>query len=138
MPPNAGRDPQAYTCLLRFGPQLPAGTIALQWFVRINTASMVWNKDKYVVPNSDGHAHRDEYGFEFAPRCGLVNSSNALIYSAAVRADGDSKGRASGALGILFNWDAWRRRSYKRRLALKRARNASSSIDKPTSWRGTR
>lgn len=47
----------------------------------------------------------DEYGFEFAPRCGLVNSHNALIYSAAVRENGESLGRKLGALGIVFNWD---------------------------------
>lgn len=48
----------------------------------------------------------DEYGFEFAPGCGLVNSHNALIYSAAVRDGGDSRGRILGTLGIVFNWDS--------------------------------
>ncbi len=47
----------------------------------------------------------DEYGFEFAPRCSLVNGFNALMYSAAVRENGDSLGRKLGALGIVFNWD---------------------------------
>ena len=47
----------------------------------------------------------DEFGFEFAPRCSIVNSYNALIYSAAVRANGDSFGQKLGALGIVFNWD---------------------------------
>lgn len=47
----------------------------------------------------------DEYGFEFAPRCRLVNGHNALVYSAAVREQGDARGKALGALGVLFNWD---------------------------------
>ncbi len=47
----------------------------------------------------------DEFGFEFAPRCNLVSSHNALVYSAAVRENGESLGRKLGALGIVFNWD---------------------------------
>ncbi len=34
-----------------------------------------------------------------------MHGQNALIYSAAVRENGDSLGRRLGALGIVFNWD---------------------------------
>ena len=47
----------------------------------------------------------DEFGFEFAPRSGLVDNNNALVYSAAVRERGESVGQKLGALGIVFNWD---------------------------------
>jgi hypothetical protein len=47
----------------------------------------------------------DEFGFESAHRSNLVDNQAVLVYSAAVRAGGDSKGQILGVLGVMFNWE---------------------------------
>ncbi|GAB5406020.1 MAG: methyl-accepting chemotaxis protein [Aureliella sp.] len=47
----------------------------------------------------------DEYAFQSAHRSNLVNNAPALIYSCAVREDGDGTKPPIGALGIIFNWE---------------------------------
>ncbi len=46
----------------------------------------------------------DEFGFESVHRSPLVQQ-RALVYSCAVRAGGDARGKPLGVLGIVFNWD---------------------------------
>ena len=48
----------------------------------------------------------DEFGFQSVHRSPLVNHERVLVYSAVVRAGGESHGQPLGVLGILFNWDA--------------------------------
>ena len=48
-----------------------------------------------------------EFGFQNVHRNpDLADGQHVLVYSAAVRAGGDTKGRAIGVLGIVFNWEA--------------------------------
>ncbi|HMB96388.1 MAG TPA: methyl-accepting chemotaxis protein, partial [Tepidisphaeraceae bacterium] len=51
-------------------------------------------------------ASGDEFGFQSAHRSNLVDNQSSLIYSAAVRKNGEAKGEILGALGVIFNWDA--------------------------------
>lgn len=46
----------------------------------------------------------DEYGFQTVHQSSLVDKQESLIYSAAVRANGESNGAVLGALGIVFDW----------------------------------
>ncbi len=48
----------------------------------------------------------EEFGFESAHRNALVDSQPVLVYSAAVRAAGQSHGAPLGVLGILFDWES--------------------------------
>jgi hypothetical protein len=47
-----------------------------------------------------------EYGFQSVHRSPLVANQRALVYSCAVREQGEANGRPLGVLGIVFNWDA--------------------------------
>lgn len=47
-----------------------------------------------------------QYGFESVHRSGLVSNNLSLIYSAAVRENGDSRGNIIGVLGVIFNWES--------------------------------
>jgi hypothetical protein len=47
-----------------------------------------------------------EFGFESVHNSSLVNNKRVLIYSCAVRENGDEQGEVIGVLGIVFNWDA--------------------------------
>lgn len=46
------------------------------------------------------------FGFESVHRSKLVSNDLALIYSAAVRKDGESKGEIIGVLGVIFKWES--------------------------------
>ena len=46
----------------------------------------------------------EEYGFQGAHACPLINEEHALVYSCCVRENGDVRGRPIGVLGIVFNW----------------------------------
>ncbi len=48
----------------------------------------------------------NEFGFQSAHTSHLVKMQPTVIYSAAVRENAETNGRAIGALGILFNWDS--------------------------------
>ncbi len=50
-------------------------------------------------------ASGEEFGFESAHRSRLVDNQAVLVYSAAVRAGGDSKEPILGVLGVMFNWE---------------------------------
>ena len=47
-----------------------------------------------------------EFGFQSVHRSPLVNDRFSLVYSCAVRENGDEHGRPIGVLGIVFNWEA--------------------------------
>lgn len=47
-----------------------------------------------------------EFGFQTVHPSSLVNGQRALVYSCAVRQDGNIDGAPLGVLGIIFNWDA--------------------------------
>ncbi len=47
-----------------------------------------------------------DYGWETVHRSPLVNNELALIYTTAVREDGNKRGRILGALGALFRYEA--------------------------------
>lgn len=47
-----------------------------------------------------------QYGFESVHRSGLVSNNLCLIYSAAIRENGDSKGNIIGVLGVIFKWES--------------------------------
>lgn len=47
-----------------------------------------------------------EFGFESVHRSGLVDNNLALIYSCAVRENGDTKGKVIGVLGVIFKWES--------------------------------
>jgi len=46
----------------------------------------------------------DEYGFQTAHRSPLIGNELALVYSCAVRKEGECNGQPLGVLGIVFNW----------------------------------
>ena len=48
----------------------------------------------------------EQFGFQSVHESRLVKGKRALVYSAAVREDGHSRGHMLGALGIVFNYDA--------------------------------
>jgi len=45
-----------------------------------------------------------EFGFEGVHLSPLVNDKSVLVYSCAVRKDGESSGEQIGVLGVVFNW----------------------------------
>ncbi|NBO91134.1 MAG: chemotaxis protein [Planctomycetia bacterium] len=47
-----------------------------------------------------------EFGFEGVHQSNLVGGRRVLVYSAAVRQNGEASGHIIGVLGIVFNWDA--------------------------------
>ena len=47
-----------------------------------------------------------EFGFQSVNRCPLVNNDLAIVYSAAVREDGNTKGKIMGVLGVVFKWES--------------------------------
>jgi hypothetical protein len=47
-----------------------------------------------------------EFGFQTVHRSPLVNNNLALIYSCAVRENGDPKGAIIGVLGVIFKWES--------------------------------
>ncbi|MGQ0605368.1 MAG: methyl-accepting chemotaxis protein [Candidatus Nitrosotenuis sp.] len=46
-----------------------------------------------------------EFGFQTISRCPLINGQLSVIYSCAVRENGDSDGKILGVLGVVFDWD---------------------------------
>jgi len=48
----------------------------------------------------------EEFGFQTAHRCNLINQQPALVYSCGVRERGLANGPLIGVLGIVFNWEA--------------------------------
>ncbi|MBI1829088.1 MAG: chemotaxis protein [Thaumarchaeota archaeon] len=46
-----------------------------------------------------------EFGFQTVSRCPLVNNQLALVYSCAVRENGEPNGKVIGILGIVFDWE---------------------------------
>lgn len=48
----------------------------------------------------------NEFGFQSVNRSPLVNNNLAIIYSAAVRENGDTKGKIIGVLGVIFKWES--------------------------------
>ncbi len=48
----------------------------------------------------------EDYGWETVHRSPLVNNELALVYTTAVRKDGEAHGKAIGALGIIFRFEA--------------------------------
>lgn len=46
-----------------------------------------------------------EFGFQSVHRCPLVNNQFALVYSCAVRENGNPHGNIIGILGTVFNWE---------------------------------
>jgi hypothetical protein len=48
--------------------------------------------------------HGQEFAFQSAHASNLIGGQHALIYSAAVRAGGETNGRPLGVLGVLFDW----------------------------------
>jgi hypothetical protein len=48
----------------------------------------------------------DEFGFQTAHHCSLVNNEPALVYSCSVREGGISTKETIGVLGIIFKWEA--------------------------------
>lgn len=46
-----------------------------------------------------------EFGFETVHHSSLVNNDLALIYSCAVRENGDARGKIIGVLGVVFKWE---------------------------------
>ncbi|MEM6688042.1 MAG: cache domain-containing protein [Planctomycetota bacterium] len=55
---------------------------------------------RQAIQSSSG----DEWGFQTAHLSRLVDQKPSLVYSASVRTDGDQRGTALGALGVIFNW----------------------------------
>lgn len=47
-----------------------------------------------------------EFGFQTVHKSPLVNNNLALVYSCAVRENGDSKGNVIGVLGVIFKWES--------------------------------
>lgn len=47
-----------------------------------------------------------QFGFESVHRSNLVSNNLTLIYSAAVRENGDTKGNIIGVLGVVFKWES--------------------------------
>ncbi|TBR12098.1 MAG: chemotaxis protein [Candidatus Nitrosotenuis sp.] len=47
-----------------------------------------------------------EFGFQSVSRSPLVNNDLAIVYSAAVRENGDTKGKIIGVLGVIFKWES--------------------------------
>lgn len=47
-----------------------------------------------------------EFGFQTVSKCPLVNDDLALIYSCAVRENGNANGKIIGVLGAAFNWES--------------------------------
>lgn len=48
----------------------------------------------------------EQFGFESVHRSSLVSNNLCLIYSAAVRENGESKGAIIGVLGVVFKWES--------------------------------
>ncbi|NDB51036.1 MAG: chemotaxis protein [Nitrosopumilaceae archaeon] len=46
-----------------------------------------------------------EFGFQTVSQCPLVNGQLSVIYSCAVRQDGNSEGKILGVLGVVFDWE---------------------------------
>ncbi len=47
-----------------------------------------------------------EFGFQTVSRCNLVNDQLTLVYSCAVRENGDTNGKIVGVLGVVFDWNS--------------------------------
>lgn len=66
----------------------------------INVSDSRWFTSAMNTRNSG------QFGFQSVNRSNLVSNNLALIYSAAVRKDGDSKGEIIGVLGVVFKWES--------------------------------
>lgn len=49
----------------------------------------------------------NEFGFESVHHSPLVNNNLAIIYSSAVRENGNGKGKIIGVLGVIFKWESF-------------------------------
>jgi hypothetical protein len=50
-------------------------------------------------------ASGNEYGFEGVHASGLADGANVLVYSCGIRQGGQTTGKLTGVLGVIFNWD---------------------------------
>ncbi len=75
------------------------------------------NKEKYSSVNTNAADRKwftsairtksgNEFGFQSVYRSPLVNNDLAITYSAAVRENGDTKGKIIGVLGVIFKWES--------------------------------
>ena len=75
------------------------------------------NKEKYSSVNTNVSNTKwftsairtksgNEFGFQSVTRSPLVNNELAIVYSAAVRENGDTKGKIIGVLGVIFKWES--------------------------------
>lgn len=75
------------------------------------------NKEKYSSVNTNCADRKwftsairtksgNEFGFQPVYRSPLVNNELAITYSAAVRENGDTKGKVIGVLGVIFKWES--------------------------------
>ncbi|WKT57790.1 cache domain-containing protein [Candidatus Nitrosotenuis chungbukensis] len=75
------------------------------------------NKEKYSSVNTNVADRKwftsairtktgSEFGFQPVYRSPLVNNELAITYSAAVRENGDTKGKIIGVLGVIFKWES--------------------------------
>ena len=67
--------------------------------VGLNVADTEWFRSALATHSGQ------EFGFQTVSRCPLVNNQLALIYSCAVREDGDANGKILGVLGVIFDWE---------------------------------
>lgn len=66
----------------------------------INVSDSRWFVSAMNTKNSG------QFGFESVHRSGLVSGNLSLIYSAAVRENGDPRGQIIGVLGVVFKWES--------------------------------
>jgi len=66
----------------------------------LNVSDSRWFVSAMNTKNSN------QFGFESVHRSGLVSNNLCLIYSAAVRENGDPKGQIIGVLGVVFKWES--------------------------------
>jgi hypothetical protein len=65
-----------------------------------NESKSIWFTRAMATQNGDQFAAQPPH------RSALVDDQTTAIYSAAIRRDGETRGQAIGALGVVFNWDA--------------------------------
>ncbi len=65
-----------------------------------NQSSQTWFQSATATRSGN------EFGFQTAHPCSMVNMQNALVYSCSVRKNGHATDPMIGVLGIIFNWTA--------------------------------
>jgi hypothetical protein len=68
--------------------------------VNANVADSSWFTSAMRTKNGG------EFGFQTVHHSPLVSNNLALIYSCAVRENGDTKGNIIGTLGVIFKWES--------------------------------